>query len=279
MSSTSPAAPDSLRALIAARADRSGDSVFVLAARSSRLLTYRRLAEAAEHWANVAAPWGPSARVGLLISDPLDFAEAFVGLISAGAWVAPLDPTVDPLSSDTIARWAGTLELSHVVADRDAPNGVAVTWHHVGEPASAPEVAAVPTTSGGVLLASSGTTGAPKVMALPEAQLLAAAGLIASHNRLNERERGFNPLPLWHINAEVVGLLATLVAGASLVLDERFHRTRFWDVIAEHRVTWINAVPAIISPGRRRLGRESARGRALHSLRVRTAVGGAADAL
>jgi len=54
-------------------------------------------------------------------------------------------------------------------------------------------------------------------------------------------------LPLWHINAEVVGLLATLVAGSSLVVDERFHRTEFWRLIDEHEVTWINAVPAIIS--------------------------------
>jgi acyl-CoA synthetase (AMP-forming)/AMP-acid ligase II len=35
--------------------------------------------------------------------------------------------------------------------------------------------------------------------------------------------------------------------GASLVLDERFHRTNFWAVVDGHDVTWINAVPAIIS--------------------------------
>jgi acyl-CoA synthetase (AMP-forming)/AMP-acid ligase II len=31
------------------------------------------------------------------------------------------------------------------------------------------------------------------------------------------------------------------------VLDDRFHRTGFWDLIAQRRVTWINAVPAIVS--------------------------------
>ena len=252
MSSTSPVAPDTLRALIASRAERSGDAAYLLAARTNRIVTYRRLAEAAEHWARVAAPWGPSPRVGLLVGDPLDFTEAFVGLIGAGVWVAPLDPTVTQLSADAVARWAGTLQLSHLVADREAPGATSLTWHRVEDRAPAPapaptREAEVVSAGGGVLLASSGTTGAPKVMALSQSQLLVAAGLIARHNRLDERERGFNPLPLWHINAEVVGLLATLVAGASLVLDERFHRTRFWDVIGEHRVTWINAVPAIIS--------------------------------
>ena len=246
MSSPSPASPDSLRALLTERADRLGDSPYLLSARLARTLTYRRLDDLADHWRRVAAPWGPSPRVGVLVSDPLEFAGAFLGLISAGVWVAPLDPTVDPLSAEALARTVATLGLSHVVADRAAPSAALVSWHRVEDPA--PDSPSEPApSSGGVLLASSGTTGAPKVMALSEAQLLVAAGLIARHNRLDEHERGFNALPLWHINAEVVGLLATLVAGASLVLDERFHRTRFWDVIAEHRVTWINAVPAIIS--------------------------------
>jgi acyl-CoA synthetase (AMP-forming)/AMP-acid ligase II len=53
-------------------------------------------------------------------------------------------------------------------------------------------------------------------------------------------------LPLFHINAEVVALLATLTAGATLVLDRRFHRHEFWETVAEHDVTWINLVPAIL---------------------------------
>ncbi len=97
------------------------------------------------------------------------------------------------------------------------------------------------------MLSSSGTTGPPKVIRLAEEKLLYTAGRVVSHHRLSENDRGFNPLPLFHINAEVVGLLATLVAGSSLVLDDRFHRTAFWDVMARRRITWINAVPAIVS--------------------------------
>jgi acyl-CoA synthetase (AMP-forming)/AMP-acid ligase II len=100
---------------------------------------------------------------------------------------------------------------------------------------------------GGIILSSSGTTGAPKVISLSTVQVVRAARLIATHHHLEESDRGFNPLPLWHINAEVVGLLATLVAGASLVLDERFHRTEFWRLVDAFEVTWINAVPAIIA--------------------------------
>jgi acyl-CoA synthetase (AMP-forming)/AMP-acid ligase II len=52
---------------------------------------------------------------------------------------------------------------------------------------------------------------------------------------------------LFHINAQVVALLATLLAGGTLVLDRRFHRTGFWQLLVERGITWVNAVPAILS--------------------------------
>jgi acyl-CoA synthetase (AMP-forming)/AMP-acid ligase II len=45
----------------------------------------------------------------------------------------------------------------------------------------------------------------------------------------------------------VVGLLATLAARACLVLDGKFSRRGFWPLIERRRITWINAVPAIIT--------------------------------
>jgi acyl-CoA synthetase (AMP-forming)/AMP-acid ligase II len=87
----------------------------------------------------------------------------------------------------------------------------------------------------------------PKVIVLHQRQLLHAARAVAQHHRLDSNDVGFNPLPLFHVNAEVVGLLASLWAGSELVLDDRFHRTGFWEVMGRHQVTWINAVPAIIN--------------------------------
>ena len=97
------------------------------------------------------------------------------------------------------------------------------------------------------MLVTSGTTGDPKVVRLPVGQLLLAAGQIARHHRITRDDRGFNPLPLFHVNAEVVGVLAQLVAGSCLVLDDRFHRHGFWELMGRRRISWINAVPAIIA--------------------------------
>jgi acyl-CoA synthetase (AMP-forming)/AMP-acid ligase II len=96
-------------------------------------------------------------------------------------------------------------------------------------------------------MASSGTTGRRKVIPLTEAQLLHTARAIVDHHRLTADDRGYCPLPLFHINALVVGVLSTLVAGSSLVLDRRFSRRAFWSTAAANHVTWVNAVPAIIA--------------------------------
>jgi oxalate---CoA ligase len=73
------------------------------------------------------------------------------------------------------------------------------------------------------------------------------AAAVAGHHRLTAADRGYCTLPLFHVNAEVVGLLATLSAGGCLVLDRKFSRRDFWELIDERRITWINAVPAIIT--------------------------------
>ena len=142
-----------------------------------------------------------------------------------------------------------------MVADRPAPAGVELQWVEFGRldhldagtvtgpGATAPHRAG----DGGVVLSSSGTTGTPKVVRLGQDKLLYTARNVASHLQLGADDRGFNPLPLFHINAEVVGLLSTLVAGSCLVLDDRFHRNAFWELMARRSITWINAVPAIIS--------------------------------
>jgi acyl-CoA synthetase (AMP-forming)/AMP-acid ligase II len=227
-----------LAQLLARRASR-GDDPYLLAVRSTRCVSYRDVAGAGARWAERldAAGVAPGGRVALSIGDPLDLAEALLGVVAAGRWVAPFDPALEVGSREAAEERARRLGASHLASDlagetalRDLDPSSAL----VGGP-------------GGIVLASSGTTGTPKVMALSIVQLLATASLVVRHHRLTAADRGFNPLPLYHVNAEVVGLLATLVAGGSLALDERFHRTAFWEEVERLHATWVNAVPAIIA--------------------------------
>ena len=172
----------------------------------------------------------PGGGVAVRLADPVGYAAALVGIVAAGRVAVPLDPAAPPADA---ARVLAVARPAVIVSSSPAESGSA------GSP--------VPPGAGGIFLCTSGTTGTPKGILLREDQLCHVAATVASHHRLSLADRGYCSLPLFHVNAEVVGLLATLRAGACLVLDRKFSRRRFWPVITEREITWINAVPAIIS--------------------------------
>ncbi|HEY6472665.1 MAG TPA: AMP-binding protein [Acidimicrobiales bacterium] len=245
-------ADETLGELVQRRARAHGERVYVEPARSDGVLTYASLAE--WHGALAAAAPARDSTVAVSISDPLQCAAFLIGAVASGMWVAPLDPATPDAGPSGLGSLTARMGADLIVADRPAPADVPCRWVELTDLVSEGAAnatgawAEVRTTGeGGIVLSSSGTTGSPKVMRLGQDKLLHTARAVAAHHQLTEVDRGFNPLPLFHINAEVVGLLSTLMAGASLVLDDRFHRTGFWELVGDRDVTWINAVPAIIS--------------------------------
>ncbi|MBF4608308.1 class I adenylate-forming enzyme family protein [Curtobacterium sp. VKM Ac-1393] len=248
--------PD-LRSLVRARAAGSPERPYLEDARSARVLTYRGLEDAVTAWSATFDAIGVPASGAVLVDvgDPLAFAVVHLTAVATGRRAVPVDtgqPATEP------ARLADLIGgASIVVSDRavdgtvpgapacgiDATTFLPAAVRDGDVPAESPDAPG----EGSVVLFTSGSTGAPKGVELPESQLLVVARAVAEHNGLTERDRGFNSLPLFHVNAEVVGLLATLVAGATLVLDPRFRRTGFWEMLAERRITWLNAVPAILA--------------------------------
>ncbi len=237
---------------------RAGASVgpAFLDARDGSALGWADLAASCAAWEELAARRALplSARVALVVDDPLSFVAAWFGAVACGLAVVPLDPRA-PLAE--VVRSLRRARARVVVTDRSevvagvSSTGVVELW---GVDRKCPQLLAiadraVPDTSPIVfaaLLMSSGTTGAPKGIPLTETQLVAAARRIAAHHELVPRDRGFSPLPLFHVNAQVVGLLTTLASGASLVLDGRFEAERYWEVVQAYRPTWLNTVPAVI---------------------------------
>jgi amino acid adenylation domain-containing protein len=97
-----------------------------------------------------------------------------------------------------------------------------------------------------LLMYSSGSTGKPKAAIHTHATVLAHGwNSIASHE-LTSADRSLLVLPLYHINAECVTLIPTLLSGGSVVVTHRFVVSKFWDWIDDLRVTWSALVPTII---------------------------------
>jgi oxalate---CoA ligase len=222
-----------------------GSALYLTDARGTGALTYAGLRQVVRDLERRLDDAGlpPGARIAVRGSDPLRYAATLVGLVAAGRVAVPLDPgapAADLARVLAVARPAATIadtSADLTVGESAGPGGTAAAVPYDSEPAPC----------GGIFLCTSGTTGTPKGILLGDEQLAHVAASVVSHHKLTATDRGYCSLPLFHVNAEVVGLLATLCAGASLALDARFSRRGFWGMIAERRITWINAVPAIIS--------------------------------
>jgi acyl-CoA synthetase (AMP-forming)/AMP-acid ligase II len=251
-------APESLADLIRERAQSSPDSPFLEDARSDRTISYAALETAVAAWTalfdELAIPSGGA--VLLTLRDPLSFAIVHLAAISSGRRSVPLNPDLADGEPGRTSELIGGAAL--IVTDvREPDAGLGPSWATVDPENGAPADILRSTVQartpgelrdgGAAVLFTSGSTGTPKGVELHEKQLMFVARQVAENNQLALEDRGFNSLPLFHVNAEVVGVLSTLVAGATLVLDASFHRTGFWELLRDRRVTWLNAVPAILA--------------------------------
>ncbi len=98
-----------------------------------------------------------------------------------------------------------------------------------------------------LLMYTSGTTGVPKGVMLSQANLAANAQAISAEHALTPSDRVLAVLPLYHINAFAVTMLAPLAQGGSLAMPPKFSAARFWAQAATHGCTWLNVVPTMIS--------------------------------
>ena len=94
---------------------------------------------------------------------------------------------------------------------------------------------------------TSGSTGLPKGALLSHGNLLRHAEGIIERTMLTATDRLLHVMPLHHTNGVNNQLIAPLLAGAAVVLADRFRVEDIEDQIAEHAVTYMTGVPTMYS--------------------------------
>ena len=220
-------------------------------------LTWSELDRRAGGVARVLARQGirPGDTVALALPNGWPFVAALWGGLKLGAIVAPFNPLLTP---EERARILEHLEPKLVV-------------HDVGTE-EAPRIRAADPTAPALILYTSGSTGQPKGAVLSHAAVRAAnQSWVGPVMRLTPADTVLAALPLAHSFGLNGALLAPLLAGAGVVLMERFSPDEVLEAIARHRVT---VLPGVATMFRRLLDAPAFGAADLSSLRL--AVSGAA---
>lgn len=124
----------------------------------------------------------------------------------------------------------------------DTGSAACPDWAHECRPDRSSNAEHDPDETGEIILAdpcfyifTSGTTGLPKAAVVSgERCIRAMQGMGEICLNVKPEDRLYNPLPLYHTTALIVGFGAILWAGGSMVIRRKFSASRFWEEIREH---------------------------------------------
>lgn len=178
-------------------------------------------------------------RVGVLMANHPDYLALVAALSRLNAIAALFD---DHLRGDSLAHVIRTAAPDLVVVD-DAhaknPRGREIgvefyTVEHLMQRAAASlpdDLAPNPGRCADValLLFTSGTTGLPKAVKIPNRRILTGALAAAELCELTTEDTVYCSIPLHHSMGIAIASASTIATGATIALMPRFDATRFWD--------------------------------------------------
>ncbi len=245
--------PSCLADVFLAAVQENANAPLLIEAETGISLTYAEALARARGWVALAASRGVGVGDGVALILPNRPVTVLIILAAAlGGWrLVPLSPhdAVDSLAklvrhsevkwvlaeSNTLARLG---PLSDIAGwDVDAPSPPA--WEAPVQALFDPEM-------DGLVVYTSGTTGARKGATFTHRQLLAFAKNAAAYHELTAEDRLLCVMPLYHSNA-LGSLFGVIQSRSSIVLPRRFEPREWWEWVVRYRCTWLPLVPAMVT--------------------------------
>ena len=245
-----------LRDWIARAARREPEKPWIVSAEDGRVITYGELFQLTRQVAGFlqARRIAPNDRVALLADNSIEHLACYIGVLAYGATICtihvemnrPYLPDLLRVLDPKLVVFDPDLGLDDVLATTVAPGLPLGTWDGHGDgfftdarrhdPIDAPAASGA-ATDDAVILFTSGTTARPKGVVLTFRELLANAAPTAAAFGITDQDRVYDFRSFNWCSAQTLSALPPLCCGASLVLGQKFSRSRFFDHVREHGAT------------------------------------------
>jgi len=212
------------------------DRTALILAETGEEIGYAELSAAIEAYAAGAHELPRGKFVGILASRGPEAIAAFFGLMQAGLCPCFMEPRVAP----------------EVTADR--MDSVGMTLLYDGDEAllalkeSRPAIYQEPgPDDAAMMLFTSGSTGRPKGVVLSHGNLACNAAGVLAMTGTGPDDRLLHVMPLHHTNGVNNQLIVPFLAGATVVLAERFIAEDVPDLFEQYGITYMTGVPTMYS--------------------------------
>jgi len=208
----------------------------LILAESGRKIGYAELQASFDAYASGAHALERGQFAGILAPRGPEAIAAFFGLMQAGLCPCVMEPKLTP----------------EITADRMASVGMRLLYE--GEAALATlKRPGIPSDyqpgpdDAAMMLFTSGSTGRPKGVVLTHANLACNAHGVLAMTGVTPQDRLLHVMPLHHTNGVNNQLIVPFLAGATVVLAERFEADRVPGLIETFGITYMTGVPTMYS--------------------------------
>ncbi|MBA8824155.1 acyl-CoA synthetase (AMP-forming)/AMP-acid ligase II [Saccharopolyspora lacisalsi] len=212
-------------------------------------LTYEQFSAWAEAFAEQLGEhgFGRGDVLAILLPNRVELLVAMFAAWRLGGAATPVNPVFTEDEAEYQITDAGASLV--VTLAPDAPNGDRSAIHvddmrtvRRGEPRPPAEVE---DDDLALLIYTSGSTGRPKGVMLDHRHAEVMSATMAHHLKLTEDDHCLLILPLFHVNAIMVSVLAPMRCGGQVSIAGQFSATGFFDQVEWLRPTYFSAVPTI----------------------------------
>ncbi|MHA1390647.1 MAG: class I adenylate-forming enzyme family protein [Promethearchaeota archaeon] len=140
-------------------------------------------------------------------------------------------------------------KVEHIIVIGESTEGTLNFWELMEKSSkNAPPVVVIDEKNDpAAILYTSGTTGFPKGVLQTHYNIRRNAEMIKDFLNAEEHYKFMLILPLFHVNAQIVTVMAPFTIGASCILTTGFSAQTHWETVAKYKASTFSAVPTILS--------------------------------